>query len=361
MKTRQSFTALVCALLILFLFPIPVSAARGTPESLEFAYGVCVDVNGQQVENSLKMAADMKLDWVALDFDWAVNWPEPAKLDENSAFMRAMSIAQNLKLNVLVSVKNAPAWAASAQGPDAGYTAALVSELAHRFPATILAIELYPAANTRAGWGAAPSPAAYANLLNVVQARIVAENLKPHLVAGGMSNTLTDAGDMADVDFLQGLYSAGARPAILSLRFSALSGTTLDEPAAANLRHYEQIRNVMTSNGHTDGLLWITSLGAPSGITDPAAQDAWLTQAYEQLKTQLYMGAVFYGEFNPSADGTNNAASLLRVDSSAHPFLQTLGRFLGQATLPAQPETEVRVKKLEISSLIAQILALWRK
>lgn len=355
MKTNQFTLALTCVLIISLVFPVSASAARGTPESLEFAHGIRVDVNGQHVEASLRLAAEMKLDWLALDFDWATIWPNISKWDDTSHFASMMTLAQQLNLNVLVSVKNAPIWASTPQGPDAGFSAALVSELTQRYP-NLLAVELYPQANTHAGWGSAPNPVVYANLLKVVQARLDSENRKVYLIAGGLSNTLAAADDMTDVSFLQGLYDTGARPAIISLQFSALSGSPLDEPAVSSLRHYEQIRSVMTANGHTDGLLWISCLDFPQTLGAAQAQNEWLLQASEQIKSQLYMGAVYYGSFNPPAGETNNTNRLIRPDLSMHPFIQTLSGLMGQQSTLVIPKPGIRIKQMEISPDFAQML-----
>jgi hypothetical protein len=355
MKTHQFTLALTCALIISLVFPVSARAARGTPESLEFAHGVYVDVNGQQVEAALHLAAEMNLDWVALDFDWAATWPDISKWNDTSRFASAMALARTLNLNVLVSIKNAPAWASTPQGPDAGFSAALVSELTQRY-SNLLAVELYPQANTRAGWGATPDPAAYANLLKVVQSRLDSENRKVYLIAGGLSNTLLAADDMADVSFLQGLYATGTRPAIISIQFSTLSGSPLDEPAASNLRHYEQIRSVMTANSHTDGLLWMTRFCFPENIDAVQAQNEWLLHASEQMKSQLYIGAVFYGHFNSPAIETNPAASLVRPDLSLHPFIQTLSGLMGQQVIVVILTPGIRIKQMEISPDFAQIL-----
>jgi hypothetical protein len=53
----------------------------------------------------------------------------------------------------------------------------------------------------------------------------------------------------------------------------------------------------MIANNHSDGLLWITGLSLPA----ETEQAPWLQQAYPIMKSQLYLGAVFYSQPNLDA------------------------------------------------------------
>lgn len=272
------------------------AAPPGTPQSLEFGHGARIEMNDPRVETSLRLAAQNGLDWVALDFDWKAIQPAPDAWNEASSFSDALRLAHSLGLETLVSVKNPPAWALNATGPDLEQTARLVLKLS-RGDSLPSAIELFPNANTISGWNAPPDANAYARLFESTQARLEAENLKIYLVAGGLSNLLSSSEDVRDVDFLGQLYAAGLRPAIISVRFESMTSDPLAAPAPDSLRHYEEIRAVMTANNHSDGLLWITGLSLPA----ETEQTPWLEQAYPMMKSQLYLGAVFYSQPNLDA------------------------------------------------------------
>lgn len=263
--------------------------APGTPRSLDFGYGARIEMDGLSADSSLRLAAQMNIDWVALDFDWNAIQPAPDAWNEDSSFSNALQLARSLGLATLVSVKNPPAWALTPNGPDADAAASLVVSLAQRYP-NLGALELFPGANTRAGWNAAPDAGGYVRLFETAEARLAAENLDVYLVAGGLSNLLSSPEDARDVDFLGQLYAAGLRPAILGIRLDNLVGQPLDASLPNSLRHYEDIRAVMTANGHVDGLLWITGFGPPAGVED----ETWLKQAFQMMQSQLYLGTVFY-------------------------------------------------------------------
>ena len=327
----KKLAAITCTLLIISAaLPQPALAAHGTPNSPQFGYGLHVDVYGAHVENVLHKASAMGLDWVALDFDWSNSWPDPAKWDETSSFGRAARLADTLGLNLVFSISNPPDWAKTAQGPHPSLTAALLCDLKKLFP-NLQAVELYPRANTISGWGVAPDAKQYANLLTVVQERIIRQGLSIYLLSGGLSNHLDFAEDISDIDFLQALYDAGQQPAIISLRLDQLHGDVLDAPTPNSLRHFEQIRAVMIANHASDDLLWVTGFTIPQTLSDSAlsTQTDWLTQAYLMMRSRLYFGSAFYSCYNASGI-LDDQICLVHSDGSEHPFLARLRILIGE-------------------------------
>ena len=147
------------------------------------------------------------------------------------------------------------------------------------------------------------------------------------MVAGGLAPDPTRQQGINDLDFLDGLYAAGAANymPIVSVRLPAISYNPL-KPNGADarlvLRHYEQIRAVMEDNGHTRGLIWVTSFSWDAETaTSSAAQAVWLNQAFELMRAQLYIGAAFFDSLNPSQI---SEAQLLLPDGSFHPGFDQL-------------------------------------
>lgn len=65
----------IIILITLLVKPGGVKAESGLPNSAEFGYGVRVDLSGGLVNTSIIAAGSMKLNWLALDFDWENLWP----------------------------------------------------------------------------------------------------------------------------------------------------------------------------------------------------------------------------------------------------------------------------------------------
>ena len=290
-------TLLTCILIFLLVaFPRPVLAARGTPDTPYFGYGLRLNVNSATIEESLRWAAENKLDWVALDFDWAVNWPTPIRWEGNSAFGRAARLANSQGITLAISITNPPSWAMTPQGPNPELTIILTQHLKKLYP-NLLAVELYPNANTRAGWGATPNAGHYAALFQQTENTLKTRGINLYLMAGGLSNQTELAEDQEDALYLQQLYDSGLKPEIISLRLKNLSGAPVDEPLQANaLRHFERIRQIMVVNNQSNALIWVTGFDIPTELKNASAeqQSEWLANAYLLMRSRLYFGSAFY-------------------------------------------------------------------
>ena len=349
MGWRRTILVFLCIGGVVFSIPLTAEAARGTPDSPEFGYGARLDLDGSYLEQAVNSAAELRLDWISVDLNWAKRWPDPNSQPDLRNLDEVFAAAAQFNLVVLLSLSAAPDWAMGEHGPDPRLTAWFVVNLERRYGNKLAAVELFPAANTAVGWGGPPDARAYAELLATVQASIKEAGIPVLVVAGGLTPLLPGKsnGDIDDLAFLQGLYDAGAREVmpVASLHLADVSGDSLQPPVAGgppSLRHYEEIRKVMVANNHSDGVIWITDLSWPSGrigaedatINTPQAQSLWLSQAYRQLRAQLYIGTVFIHRLNPPAEGQaspdESSTSLIRANLNRHPFYNILGQLATQ-------------------------------
>lgn len=349
MGWRRTILVFLCIWGVVLSLPQTVEAVRGTPDSPEFGYGARLDLDGSYLEQAVNAAAELRLDWISVDLNWAKIWPDPKSQPDLRNLDKVFATADQFNLVVLVSISAAPDWAMGDHGPDPRLTAWFVVNLEERYGNKLAAVELFPAANTAAGWGGTPDARAYADLLATVQASIKEAGIPVLVVAGGLTPLLPGKsdGDIDDLVFLQGLYDSGARELmpVVSLHLADVTGDPLRTPVAGgspSLRHYEEVRKVMVDNNHSDGVIWITDLSWPSGrigaedatINTPQAQSLWLSQAYRQLRAQLYIGTVFIHRLNPpageQAPTDESSTSLIRANLSKHPFYNLLGQLATQ-------------------------------
>ncbi len=343
--TTNPFYAMRLILIAVWLissFAMPTSkayAARGMPDSTEFGYGAILDIWGQEVDLSTKSAVAIGLDWVRIDFDWERHWPdqaEPINLESLDSVMTDLSMHD---INVLLSLSHAPDWAKTPSGPDIEPTVNLVKMFVDRYPDNLLTIELFPGANTSQGWGALPDARAYSTLLKATQETLRGTGSEALIVAAGLMPLPPDNSpeDIQDILFLEGLYQAGAAAymPILSLRLNGVGEDIMASPDSSDLRafrHYESLRQVMLTYGHSNGLIWITEFTWPSTYIDSSEQVRWLIQAFNLTKSQLYLGVAFFDRLNP-ATGTSDKISntLIQIDGASthlHPALGTLGQII---------------------------------
>ncbi len=334
--------ALVALGLLIYLLPnAPVSAVPGTPGSSAFGFGASLDVSGQFVGDSLQLAYDLQLDWVSFELPWKLVQAEKNGPIDWTLYDPVFAQLAHYQLAALVSLTQPPDWSLTDVGPDPAAAAQFVLQLVEKYGSTVAAIEVFPAANTSEGWGARPDPTAYLTLFYTVSKQLSAVQAGVLLVAGGLVPAVdnTQADRASDLEFLRELYLAGAKDVIqvFSIRLDDLAGipsATSENRQQMVLRHYEEVRDVMVKYGHQKGLLWITGLSIPStlenqpGMTGSTAQKqaAWLSQAYQQLRSQLYIGVAFLNQLNPPADGAPLPAgvSLILPSGDLHPIYRIL-------------------------------------
>lgn len=317
-------------------------ASPGVPASPEFGFGSILYPQGPYVQEALQLASTLGLDWISVPVSWSAYQSDRASSPRLDALDTIMRYAGEHKIAVMLSVSNAPAWAQTPQGPDPEMTAQFVAALYQRFPKTLQAIELFPRANTRAGWGKPANPEAYFTLFKRVDGQLHQLEAPVVLVSAGLEPLTSSPaqGNMDDLMFLKRLYQLGASGLmpVISIQFADLAEDTLIYPNGVEhrvLRHYEEVRQIMVENQHKKGLIWITQISLPSGtidtsdsaIQDVIAQANWMRQIYFQARSQLYIGVTVAQSLNPAPEGLAAAGvpSLLLGEGVYHPFSAMLG------------------------------------
>jgi len=343
MKSTFLLRVIIICVSALVIFSLitntPANAASGLPNSPQFGYGARIDARGQKVDVALNAATGIGLDWIGLDFDWARQWPDKNQSPSLEPLNQVIHLAGQNRLHVLISITNPPDWAIGSNGPDASLTSKLVSLLAQQFADTLLAIELFPGANTTHGWGTAADPAAYIQVLKTCQDVLLSLGSPIQIVAAGLSplSPRSEPGDMDDLAYLENLYASGGANymPILSIRMDETIGDPMTPPEGHDprvLRHYEAVRTVMIKNGHQNGIIWITGFSWPADLIQQTDQVAWFNQAYRLAKSQLYLGVAFFNELNPPADPKRSSVpSLIQVDGQQlkmHPAFTLFGQLI---------------------------------
>ncbi len=328
-------TILMLLLAVMGLSGFPAQAASGIPGSNALAYAGRLDPAAPQVDLALNAAASLGLDWVILEVDWSAL---PRSLEgqyDLSTLARRAERMRSLGLYGALSITHAPQWAMRPDGPDPQAAADLVRQLVQLAPRTLLAVELFPAPNTRAGWGAPPNAAAYAALLRRVSAELQSAGLPAAPVVGGLAMfTAPDSpADIPDTAFLQALYDAHAAAdmPIVGLAYPVLDPAS-DAPLdpQGTLRHYQDLRMIMLRNGHADGVLWVMQLAWKTGVSGEV-QQRWLEQTYGLLRHQLYIGLVSFNGLTPSP---RRPVAVVSEQGGLTPLFNLLGEVLGEYRSP---------------------------
>jgi hypothetical protein len=341
MKYRCSLLGCLLIFLATSAYPIKAPGVRGVPGSVEFGFGARLDIWGSDITSSFLAARTLGLDWVALEFNWGRIWPDANTDPDLASFEQAMALAERYGISVLVSITNPAGWAMTAQGPNPELTSQLVYNLASQYPRTIFAIELFPGANTVHGWGAPPNPMAYTTVLVKTKTALQTLDHSVIIVVGGLAPGSSNSapGEIDDINFLQGLYDAGAKSYISTVGvYLQVIDSNLMTASSGNerrvLRHYEDLRQVMLKNQQVEGNLWVTGFSMPvdfySSNASAELQAQWLVDAYQLMRSQLYIGVAFYNCMNLSEKSSQNGAcsSLVQPGAIHHPVFEVLKRLI---------------------------------
>ncbi|MBC8504994.1 MAG: hypothetical protein ISR58_14255 [Anaerolineales bacterium] len=324
MKSPKIVTSSAILLAFLVAFPSAVLAQDGLPGTPGFGFGACLDLEGPHLESAIRIADNYGLDWITIDFDWAKYWPKANNSPNWGTLDSVMHQIGGTNMAVMISITNAPAWALDSGGPNHEWTTDLALRLARRYPDDLLALEIFPAANTTHGWGKTPNPTAYAQLLKTIHNTLTNEGFNNTLIAAGIDPS---AGKQEALDFLLALYNAGSAlySPVVSIRLPALSHdpkTNPNEVSDHTLRFYEEARQVMLENGHQNGLIWVTRFDwKQGGLSDTNEQAVWLQNAYLTMRSQLYIGVASFYCLNNAESST----ALLSNTGKATPVLDALG------------------------------------
>jgi hypothetical protein len=325
----QVSRALMMVALLAALIDMPVRASRGVPGSPEFAIGARLIVPSNTLDTDISFITSIHPDWLSIQLNWNALTPESGIEPDWCILDAAIDQAAASGSSIMLSLTDPPAWVVTGSGPSPELTADFVLTAARRYNGKIQALELFPSPNTRTGWVDAPNPDNYLSVYQAVTRRLSEQSQSLLLVSGSLeTNVPQDAPEAwSDLDFLAGLYAAGANTVIpvIGLRFTSIAGLPSafpnDDPSNV-LRHYEVVRKMMTSNGHVSGLIWITYLSFASG-TSLIEQTEWLAEAYAQIRSQLYIGAAFLQGVNTCEVEIENCneASLLLPGGEKHPYV----------------------------------------
>lgn len=301
----------------------------------EFALGGRVDAQAPQLDLALNLAVGIEMGWVSQDLDWAAVWPDPAQTPDLASLHSLLALAQERELRVLISLQNPPEWAMLKSGPDPERTAELLLQLAEANPDSLGAVELFPGANTSAGWGTTPDPIAYAQMLSLLQVRLATSSPNVLLIPS-LQPLAFEAPSSTGLDasaFLQAFYQVAPalRAPVIGIHFAQLSGLPVSAPATGQpvvLRHYELIRQVMFKHNRLQDLIWVTSFSWPAELTDQAQQAEWAATAFNQLRAQPFLAAAFFNSLNDTS-----TTSLILPQLALHPASETIAHLNASQTV----------------------------
>lgn len=260
-------------------------------------------MSAADVNKTLDMMQSAGVNTVRVMIPWAgveatkgtYNWAAVDKV-VNAANARGMS--------VLGMVNSTPQWAAQAgqpalSGPPASNAvfADFTKRVATRYTGKISAYEVWNEQNATVFWSTGPNPAAYTEMLKAVYPAIKAADPNATVLVGGLSPLPHAQGMMNPVDYLKGMYTAGAKGYFDALAYHPYATTTFSQSyytSGGALNVLIKLRQVMVSKGDAK-LIWATEYGAPTGpgVLTEQQQADWIKNFLTKWRTYSYLGPAY--------------------------------------------------------------------
>jgi O-antigen ligase len=284
-------------------------------------------LSGEEMDHQMAQIQAAGFTWIRLRFSWAEAEPEQG----NYRWERwevVLDEAARHNLRVIAVLENAPAWAKDAKdqmlagGPpdDPGAFASFAEAAAARFRGRIVAYQIWDEPNLGAHWGSdGVNPAAYTALLSAGYTGIKRGDSDAVVLAGGLAPTTERSPqNLDDLEFLRGMYAAGAQPyfdALAVKPYGFWSGS--DDPANAGETNFARAAlhyGIMCDNGDGAKGIWAVEFGwnalpanwkglpSPWGSDSEAVQDARSLQAVRMARSEWpWMGPMMWASFQPQA------------------------------------------------------------
>lgn len=270
------------------------------------------------IERTLRQVREMGAHWIVDLFPWAYVQPRsPYGYDWRGADL-IIEHAHAQGLRVVARLDIVPQWARPAGSTDryldrasydefAAYAAAFAARYAARGVEHII---IWNEPNLRFEWGGRhPDPAAYAELLQQVYPAVKDVAPQIQILAGALSpgGGLADGQRIDDMDYLRGLYAAGAAGFFDSWAVHAYGAREAPsaEPAAGrvNLRRIELVRRLLDELGGSAVPMMITEGGYNdhprwSGAVSSAQRVRWTVGTYAWTRRYDWLQATILWQFS---------------------------------------------------------------
>jgi hypothetical protein len=263
------------------------------------------EVEDWKRDKTLERAQDMGAGWIRQQFPWAeIEYRQDpdnpfwdVKNNQNAweKFDRIVDAAQRYNLRVIARIDNAPGWSHPLTStlkspPDTQHLpdfANFIRAFTERYQGRVAAIQVWNEPNLTGEWavqdpafkgtpGTRPvNPREYVELLKT--AYEAAKSADPNVIVlaaplAPNNENVGFRGHMNEIDYLQGMYDAGAQA-----YFDAMSANAYgkefppeDPPSRdkLNFRRVELLRGVMERNGDANKAVWFNEYGWNASPTD---------------------------------------------------------------------------------------------
>lgn len=249
------------------------------------------EVEAWKRERTVRMAREAGIGWARQEFIWAEIESDPGVYNW-SKYDDIVDLLQSNGIQVIARLDRPPAWArtqASAtgsSGPPDDFDAygKFIEAFARHFEGKVFYFQIWNEPNLAREWNDAPvDPAAYTRLLKIAYLSAKGVDTDIRILSAPLAITLGEPfapgsklfRNMNDLQYLEGMYAAGARDFFDILSANAFGlGSPPDDPASPDKLNFQRVRlerQVMEKFDDANKAVWILEYGwnaAPASFPD---------------------------------------------------------------------------------------------
>jgi O-antigen ligase len=322
---------------------------REVPLAAVYPYGVNVALEQYDaiaLEQALTRVEEAGFGWVRQVFPWDAIEPQPG-VYRWTRWDRIVEAVARRDLRLIAVIDGTPPWArhpADAANPralpaDPADLARFVGAFVQRYGPRVTAVEIWREPNLRPRAEAGgPNPGEYVAHLRAAYAAAKAANPGIVVLNAGLAPTTENSERaMSDVDFLEGMYDAGARPyfdvlAARPLGFWSGPEDRRVDPRVLNFSRVLLLREVMVRHGDAGKAVWAVEFGwnalppdwtgepAPWGSDDAQKQARRTANAVRRALSEWpWMGAMAILHLDPDAPPNDPIHGFALLDENLNP------------------------------------------
>ncbi|MCB9435733.1 MAG: LysM peptidoglycan-binding domain-containing protein [Anaerolineales bacterium] len=319
--------------------PTPADTTGGTAPNVPFAYGVDVEVVGENLDMArvAERVVELGASWVKQEIRWEAYESSKGVIDYAS-LDTLIDTLDATGANILLTVTTAPSWShnyiGDGEAPPTNYQdyADFVAALATRYGDRIDAYEIWRQPNLRQNWNNKPlGGAEYVSMLRLAYAAIKAADTNAIVVTAGLAPTGLNDGTNAVDDrvFLSQMYQAGVAdysdaigahpygwanpPDSTCCGNNPVISQWDNHPSFFFLETLQDYYAIMLENEDTATFIWVTEFGWGSSDNFPVEvspdfsfveavsldeQSQYTMRAFTLGRTLDYVGPMFIWNLN---------------------------------------------------------------
>jgi len=302
-----------------FASPSVPQPARAIPFTDVNPYGANFFLESEaeewKVEKSLEMAQAAGIGFVKQQFPWEDLQLSPGpngywdnRLNKSTwqKYDDIVNLAAKYNLQVIARLDRPPAWTRvdnrrPERPPDdfARY-GDFVYDVVKHFKGRIHYYQIWDEPNIYPEWGdQPPDPIAYTRLLRIAYQRAKEADPNVVILSAPLAQTLENSSrNMSDIDFLRGMYAAGAKPYfdILFANSYGFAFPPTDPPSLErlNFQRVVLLRQIMVENGDANKPIWFNEFGWNAAPSTFAPDKLLWARVSDQLQAQYTVEGVQY-------------------------------------------------------------------